>query len=409
MVIGKAPSCRRGTGAKARKPALRLAIAALLIGLGACSPVEAYRDLMGVSKNDPNPQTTPNTKNLAAGEASDYPNLATVPPPPSRALTTAERDKLTQSLIADRANAKYTSEKLQAGFAEASAPPPPPAPPGNEPAATPKAAQTASAAAAPSATAASAGAAPSSGKAAGAAPAAPASGQAAGTAASAAPAAAATGLRKAGEPPEPGPMESSLQSPQISSLPNPQQNEPAPPPPRELRLPAASAAANAPPAAAHLPAPPAPAPMPAAIASAKFEPPPPPPVLPPTAPAPTAAATGSGKSAGKPATAPPVDTRVAEIKFPAGATTLSDADRQTLDKIVPLYRQDPGKVRVVGYAGVGSSAVDQLNGYRAALDRAQAVAAGLTQAGIPSDKVLVEAAPAGADSGQSRAEVLFEH
>ncbi len=124
MVMGKAPSCRCGTGAKAR----RLALAALLIGLAACSPVEAYRHLAGASKNDPNPQTTPNTKNLAAGEASDYPNLATVPPPPSRALTTAERDKLTQSLIADREHAKYTSEKLQAGFAEAAANPPPPPP-----------------------------------------------------------------------------------------------------------------------------------------------------------------------------------------------------------------------------------------------------------------------------------------
>ncbi len=87
-----------------------------------CSPVETYRNLIGVSKNDPNPATTPNTKNLAAGEASDYPNLATVPEPPTQALTTAELDKLTQSLIADRTNAKYTSEKLQAGFDQAAGP-----------------------------------------------------------------------------------------------------------------------------------------------------------------------------------------------------------------------------------------------------------------------------------------------
>ena len=76
---------------------------ALLIGLGGCNPVETYRHWTGVAENDPNPATTPNTKNLAAGEAASYPNLATVPAPPTQALSTAELDKLTQSLIADRA------------------------------------------------------------------------------------------------------------------------------------------------------------------------------------------------------------------------------------------------------------------------------------------------------------------
>ena len=105
----------------------------------------------------------------------------------------------------------------------------------------------------------------------------------------------------------------------------------------------------------------------------------------------------------------PVDVPVAQIDFAGDSTTLTDADRQSLGKIVPLYRRNPGKVRVVGYTGVGASADQQLNGFQAALDRAQAVAAALAKAGIPSDKILVEAAPAGADSGQSRAEVLFEH
>ncbi len=100
---------------------------------------------------------------------------------------------------------------------------------------------------------------------------------------------------------------------------------------------------------------------------------------------------------------------VAQINFAADSTTLSDADRQSLGKIVPLYRRDPGKVRVIGYTGVGNSAGQQLNGFQAALDRAQAVAAALAKAGIPRDKILVEAAPVGEDSGQSRAEVLLEH
>src|SRR5690348_13230567 len=116
-----------GVEERASRSACRLAVLALLLGLGACNPVETLRDWTGRSQNDPDPDTTPNTRNLAAGEASDYPNLATVPPPPSRAMTAADREKLTQSLIADRANARHSDEQLRAGpsAAPAAAPPPP--------------------------------------------------------------------------------------------------------------------------------------------------------------------------------------------------------------------------------------------------------------------------------------------
>jgi outer membrane protein OmpA-like peptidoglycan-associated protein len=140
--------------------------------------------------------------------------------------------------------------------------------------------------------------------------------------------------------------------------------------------------------------------MPEAIGSAVYQPPPPPPVLAPLA--------SSGKGSPK-ALAPAVGAAVAEIKFAADSTTLSDEDRQTLGKVVPLYQQNPGRLRVVGYAGAGSGAAEQLNSFRAALDRAQAVAAALTKAGIPADKIAVEAAPSGADPVESRAEVLLEH
>src|ERR1700730_4098002 len=120
---------RRTSPARRRRGAV-----ALLLGLTACNPVDTWRDVTGVSRNDPDPDTTPNTKKLAAGEASDYPNLATVPPPPERALTAAEREKLTQSLIADRTNARHTDEQLRAGFSPvAAAPPPPPGAPGAQP------------------------------------------------------------------------------------------------------------------------------------------------------------------------------------------------------------------------------------------------------------------------------------
>jgi outer membrane protein OmpA-like peptidoglycan-associated protein len=201
-------------------------------------------------------------------------------------------------------------------------------------------------------------------------------------------------------------MESTLQSPQIASLPQPQAGQPAPPPPRELSAPAAAnPAATAP--GAHLPGPPPVPPMPAAIGSAKFQPAPPPPNLLPPEPVRTATAAGSGKTS-KPPPPAAAFTKVADIAFSGTTTTLNEAERQTLDNILPRYRTKPGLVRVVGYAGVASNATEQLNSYQTALNRAQAVANGLTKAGIPANKIQVEAAPSGSDAGQGRAEILFE-
>ena len=146
-------------------------------------------------------------------------------------------------------------------------------------------------------------------------------------------------------------------------------------------------------------------PLPQAKNSAGYEPPPAPPEVPPPPPTRTAAA-----APGKGGTKPParIGTPVAEIKFGTDSTTLTDKDRQTLETVLPVYQQNPGKVRIVGYAGAGSGAVEQMNSYRTALDRAQAVAAALTKAGIPSDKIQVEAARQDENSGESRAEVLLE-
>jgi outer membrane protein OmpA-like peptidoglycan-associated protein len=405
MMISKSPSSRRGWEKKAWRRARRFAILAVVLGLGACNPVETWRDWTGASQNDPDPETTPNTQNLAAGEASDYPNLATVPPPPTRALTAAEREKLTQSLIADQANARHTNEQLRAGFPAVSAPPPPPPPPippvselGN--------AQSAPAAAAvppsppsPASSSATAGGAPS------AVPS-PNVAAATGSAAGKMPAAPGQGLRKQGELPEPGPMESSLEMPQARATPVPEQFQVAPPVPQLPPAPRIANTANTPRGA--LPgAPVARGPLPEATGSAAFQPPPPAPELPPLPPNRSAAA-APGKGGQKPP-APTISVPVAEIRFGGGSTSLTDADRQALATVVPLYQQNPGKVRIVGYAGAGGGAVEQLNSYRAALDRAQAVAAALTQAGIPSDKIQAEAAPTGTSSGESRAEILLEH
>ena len=112
MLMGE--SCAGSASERRTKRwARQLAVVGLLLGVVACNPVDTWRDLTGVSRNDPDPDTTPNTKNLAAGEASDYPNLATVPPPPERALTAAERDEPAREsveLMVGAAHAAWHSE-----------------------------------------------------------------------------------------------------------------------------------------------------------------------------------------------------------------------------------------------------------------------------------------------------------
>jgi outer membrane protein OmpA-like peptidoglycan-associated protein len=385
MVIGKAFffPCRAG-GRTSRVTCLTVILAALL-GLAACNPVETWRDWSGASKNDPDPETTPNTQNLAAGEAGDYPNLATVPPPPVRALTVAEREKLTQSLIADRTNAKYSAEKLVAGSGAmpGAAPPPPPPPipaPGDETQTNPDGGAKPPAPAAQPAATTGSGDAPT-----------PAASDRPGEKTTAA----GQGLRKAGEPPEPPPMESSLEVPQVRSTPHPEQVQTASPPPYPTPAPTV---ANASPPTPRLASPPAPVALPSAIGSTAYQAPPPPPVMAPLA-----------TNASPKPVPPPVGAPVAEIKFTADSTSLSQDDRQTIEKVAMLYQQNPGKVRIVGYAGAGGGAAEQLNSFRAALDRAQAVAAALTEAGIPSGKIAVEAAPSDASAVESRAEVMLEH
>lgn len=406
-------------GGGASRYLLGSAALAFLFALGACSPVATYRNLTGASKNDPNPATTPNAKNLAAGEASPYPNLATVPPPPTQELTEAELQHLTQSLVADRANAKYSDQQLRAGFAEegtrspvsataaatspgdvaSEASPVSEMSPTSRPAAKPRARAASPAAAAALA---AAGPVPPAGVASGAPqPPEPTTAVAAAGPDAPTPGAASgmeSGLRKPGQPPLPGPMESRLVSPQIRETPQPGQPQPAPPPPRIVSLPAGTGGG-----AAHLPPPPAQAAMPPTGAVA-YQPPPPPPVLVSPVTTRTAMAAPVGKKAAPPV---PTATPIANITFAAGSVSLSDSDVAALDRVAALYRQDPGNLRVVGYAGVGNSTTDPLSSFRAALDHAQAVAAALAKTGIPADKIAVEASPAKGAAGADHAEVLL--
>src|SRR5579885_3469734 len=127
----------RSCGGSGRRRGLRVGTVSLaLLALAGCSvpdalnPVSWYRDLSGVSKNDALDNTPKNKQNLEAGSKEPYPNLADVPDAPSNALSTIDRDKLQQSLVADRENAKYSADALRAGTAASGIvpSPPPPAP-----------------------------------------------------------------------------------------------------------------------------------------------------------------------------------------------------------------------------------------------------------------------------------------
>lgn len=94
------------------------ALGALFL-LSACSvvpnwanPIEWYRDVTGASANDPGPDA-PDSQNLAKGSQQPYPNLASVPRAPTNALSAAEREKLQNSLLADRQNARYVENGQQ--------------------------------------------------------------------------------------------------------------------------------------------------------------------------------------------------------------------------------------------------------------------------------------------------------
>src|SRR5581483_6180367 len=93
-------SAQRGRFARAARFAVLLGCGVAVAGCN--SAIETVRSLRGVNKNDPDPATAPFGGNMAAAESEPYPNLASVPPPPTRATSAAERQKLTEKLVAER-------------------------------------------------------------------------------------------------------------------------------------------------------------------------------------------------------------------------------------------------------------------------------------------------------------------
>jgi len=352
------------------------------------NPVNWYRDAVGLSDNDPS-EDTRNSDNLAAGGKRDFPNLATVPPPPTRALSTAEREALTQRLVSDRANAKYIDDQLRGGPSAAVAPPPP----------APRS-DTAAATATPPAT-------PREATASTPEPAPPA-----------APAPSATPAAPAPAPPPP--VAASTDRPAAKSA--PLVSLTAPPPVAAPEIAAQAAATPAPPAVDES-GQPRESPLTSPAVRSVPEPeapraPPPTPSLAGGSASPASAlprAPASQLAARTPANEPAAagGAPVAQVTFPDKSSQLTPADRRIVGEVVPLQRQTGGAFRVVGYAaaGRGVGTAQQLATFRMALDRANAVASALAQAGVAPDQILVETAPPTGETGiaANRAEIFLEN
>jgi outer membrane protein OmpA-like peptidoglycan-associated protein len=331
----------------------------------AVNPIEWYRDATGLSKND-NLGKGENEQNLQEGSNEPFPNLASVPAAPDTQLSGVDREKLVKSLVADRNNAQYSADNLRAGDVANTVPPPAPA------RSAPSGTGTISPAPASPPPAASSSASPPASS----------SGNAGNSSNNIANDASRSVPPRGSEAP---PAESSLQSPTIGNLPEPERATPAPPrppgvPPNGNRVATAS---------------------------------------PPKAPARAPSQRAPNQQATAPATAPTtsaptrhsaISYRVADISFAPGSAYLTGAPRGTIAEIVKLHNEEGGTIRIIGF-GEASGKDAAMAGLTLALDRAQAVAVALTDAGISAKDIAVDAAPVTARGGGDapHAEVYLEH
>jgi outer membrane protein OmpA-like peptidoglycan-associated protein len=357
-----------------------LVIALLLAGCSslpsAMNPVSWWHDLQGgkIAEQRPPPP----------GADQPYPNLATVPPKPAQP-DRAALTNIASALIADRTNAQHlaaatpipdpSSPSASPGlFGRGTVPPPaPPPPPGT---------QTASATM-PAAEAPPAPPAPAQASTSGAAGAAP----------SRAPVAAvqSTPLGPPGEAAQPPSVEAAAPPP-LPTTPPPAPKLPgvaSPPPPPAAASPPAPPPPPAPsPVAAAPPPPAAPPPVPAAPPPAPVAAAPSPPAAPP---APPRTVVAEATPAPKPA-ANPADT--VSVTFVTGSAVLQGSAADTLKQLAA--RRGSGIIAVTGYGDAASSDPDaQSAALTLGLSRAQAMAAALTAAGVPSSAVQVDAAAIG--------------
>lgn len=426
-----------------------------VLALGGCSsvpdavnPVEWYRSASDVFSSSTPAKPSPTDPKMADAQAKAAPNLASVPPRPTRASTPAERQSLTQGLVADRENAKYTDDDLQPKLPTPSTATPPsapaaparpaPAPPAaSAPPPSPAAASPPVAAAPPPAPAPAPAAPPRPAPPVAAAPAAPA----ADNSATAQPV-----------PPPPPPTMPQVAAPSAARSPAPAAApaRSAPPAPSVRPAPAVQAPAPPPPPPppqiSSAPRPQAAAPAPAAptvdqvyrqqlarsetavqLRQPVAELPPAPPAVPPRSGALQHTARESGRSqvayieSRGPALVVRPGEPAATIRFGEGSARLAPSDRQTLSRVAALAQELGGRVRIVGHAGRangGEGAKGEVAEFGLSLDRANAVAQELMRNGLTSDRLqvdamgdaepLVIAGTAAAEAPNRRAEVFVE-
>ncbi len=90
-----------------------------------------------------------------------------------------------------------------------------------------------------------------------------------------------------------------------------------------------------------------------------------------------------------------VSFQAASIPFSAGSTALNSADRATLKQVVKLHHKFGGNVRVIGHSSQRTRDMDSNNhrlvNFQVSLDRATAVSMELTRLGVPAAAVIVDA------------------
>jgi len=123
------------------------------------------------------------------------------------------------------------------------------------------------------------------------------------------------------------------------------------------------------------------------------------------------------------ATSATVAFQAASIPFSVGSTAINSADRAALKQVAKLHQQFGGIVRVIGHASQRTRDMDadshRLVNFQLSLDRATAVSMELTRLGVPAEAVMVvarsdneplsyEYMPAG-EAENRRAEVYIEY
>jgi outer membrane protein OmpA-like peptidoglycan-associated protein len=376
-----------GFGGCAGKLASAFALTLIVAGCSStpdwANPMEWYRDasdaIFGSDKEESRASNTPQRE--TPGAEKPFPNLASVPERP-KAESPERRAEVARSLEADRANARYSEERIQRQSDSTAARPQPSSMQAPSPAPVSRA---------PSAQVAAVPVPPP-------------------------PPAASSPAPRATVPPPPMTSPSTLPSP-AEIGPNPPSQPPqfaAPPPSPPAVLPLQPSVRR---------------PMTNAVSVAR--------VGNPTFGAPPTdieAAQGGGSSpmtsfaepggiapvAGTPAPQVAGD-RAAIIGFKGGSARLNAADRGRIRQVASLYRQRGGAIRVEGHASSRTKDMDpvrhQMVNFDISLNRANVVARELVRAGVPESAVFVaamsdtrpiyyEVMPAG-DAGNQRVEIYF--